>query len=146
MKYKFIFVFLLLTSGVFAQSNNGLKAEEFHAQMDSLQNLKAQLLTQKDILNSEIDSLREESSELDAKLRTALRKVYRKRYGRKIGNRILDKQIWKGMTERMLRDSWGEPDRITRNKEKWGLFTQWYYGKITFYFKDRKLVDWEEKK
>ena len=146
MKYKFIFVFLFLTSAVFAQNNNGLKAEEFHAQMDSLQNLKSKLLAQKETLEKEIEKLRDDSAEMDVKLRKALRKVYRRRYGRKIGDRILDKQIWKGMTERMLRDSWGKPDRITRNKEKWGLFTQWYYGKITFYFKDKKLVDWEEKK
>ncbi len=146
MKHKFISVFFLLAVGVFAQNKTVMNAEELRAQTDSLQNLKTRLIAQKEILNSEIDSLREVSSELDVKLRTALRKVYRKRYGRKIGDRIIDKQIWKGMTERMLRDSWGEPDRITRNKEKWGLFTQWYYGKITFYFKDRKLVDWEEKK
>ncbi len=146
MRNKFIFIFLLFTTVLLAQNKNGLTKEKLLAKMDSLQNLRAELLTQKAMLNSEIDSLREESTALDAKLRTALRKIYRKRYGRKIGDRILDKQIWKGMTERMLRDSWGEPDRITRNKEKWGLFTQWYYGKITFYFKDRKLVDWEERK
>ena len=49
------------------------------------------------------------------------------------------------MTEKMLKDSWSEPDRKTRNKKKWGLFTQWYYGTITYFFKNGVLTDWEEK-
>ncbi len=146
MKYKIFLVLTIISFNVFAQNKSGISQKDFKSKIDSLQNLKRKLLAQKETLEKEIEKLRDDSAEMDAKLRTALRKVYRRRYGRKIGDRILDKQIWKGMTERMLRDSWGKPDRITRNKEKWGLFTQWYYGKITFFFKDRKLVDWEEKK
>ncbi len=48
------------------------------------------------------------------------------------------------MTERMLKDSWGEPDKIDKNMEKWGVFTQWYYGNITYFFKNGKLIAWEE--
>ncbi len=146
MKYILLLILMFISLNTYAQNKSGISSENIKATIDSLQNLKTKLTAEKESLEKEIDSLRNYSADMDVKLRKALRKVYRRRYGRKIGDRILDKQIWKGMTERMLRDSWGEPDKITRNKEKWGLFTQWYYGKITFFFKDRKLVDWEEKK
>ena len=50
------------------------------------------------------------------------------------------------MTENMLNDSWGKPDKIDVNKEKWGVFSQWYYGNITYFFRDGSMIDWEEKK
>jgi len=48
------------------------------------------------------------------------------------------------MTDEMVRDGWGDPDRIDRNVEKWEVFEQWNYGNITFFFRDGKLTDWEE--
>ena len=50
------------------------------------------------------------------------------------------------MTEDMLNDSWGKPDRTNKIKKKWGIFTQWYYGDITYFFKNSKLIEWEQKK
>ncbi len=47
------------------------------------------------------------------------------------------------MTDEMVRDGWGEPDRVDKNVEAWGTFTQWNYGDVTFFFKDGKLTDWE---
>ena len=49
------------------------------------------------------------------------------------------------MTDKMLEESWGKPDNITSNKEKWGMFTQWYYGEITYFFKNGELLGWEQK-
>ena len=50
------------------------------------------------------------------------------------------------MTEDMLNDSWGKPDRTNKIKKKWVIFTQWYYGDITYFFKNSKLIEWEQKK
>ena len=69
-----------------------------------------------------------------------------RKYGKKNGLRVARGQVWKGMSEKMLEDSWGKPDKITKNKEKWGTFTQWYYGDITYFFRDGIMTDWEEKK
>ena len=48
------------------------------------------------------------------------------------------------MTDEMVSDGWGDPDRIDRNVKKWGVFEQWNYGNITFFFRDAKFTDWEE--
>ncbi len=69
-----------------------------------------------------------------------------KKYGKKIANWINYKRIWKGMSIEMTKDSWGKPDKISTQKHNWGIFTQLYYGNVTFYFKNGKLTDWEEKK
>ena len=44
----------------------------------------------------------------------------------------------------MVRDGWGKTDQINNNVERWGTFTQWSYGNITFFFRDGNLTDWEE--
>ena len=104
-------------------------------------------------MEKEIDSLKKVSESLDKRLNEAqseLRKVqqtyYIKKYGQENGNRIFERKVWKGMTESMLRDSWGRPDKTHQNNYNWGVFAQWYYGDITYYFKNGKLIDWEEKK
>ncbi|MCF8266381.1 MAG: hypothetical protein K9I99_17935, partial [Melioribacteraceae bacterium] len=66
------------------------------------------------------------------------------KYGQEYGMRVSMGRVWKGMSENMMRDSWGEPDKIDKNKEKWGVFSQWYYGEIVYFFKDGKLTEWEQ--
>ncbi len=143
---RIIFLVFLVSTITFAQQKPKLNRSQYNSKLDSLLQLKEQLISQKTEINKSIDSLNKKSSILDTDLRKALKTVYAKRYGRKVGNRIINKRIWKGMTENMLRDSWGKPDRINKNIEKWGRFTQWLYGKIEFFFRDGKLTGWEEKK
>jgi len=61
--------------------------------------------------------------------------MYIKKFGKDKANRIINKQIWKGMSEKMLLSSWGKPDKIDKNVEKWGTFTQWYFGEVTFFLR-----------
>ncbi len=145
MKKILLILFLLSSTSLFAQTETKISKERFNFLIDSLKTRKTNLLTQKIILKAQIDSLENVITGLDSKVKSAhIKKLYRK-YGRKIGGRLAAGKIWKGMTEQMLKDSWGQPDRKTRNKKKWGLFTQWYYGTITYYFKNGKLTDWKEK-
>ena len=51
--------------------------------------------------------------------------------------------IFKLTANARVLDSWGEPDRVDKNVEAWGTFAQWYYGEVTFFFKDGNLTDWE---
>ncbi|MGK9369248.1 hypothetical protein ACSSWA_10110 [Melioribacter sp. Ez-97] len=145
--HRFLLLFILSFSLTNAQSLLGQK--DYKSQHDSLTSRKNNLLNYKSALKNEIDSLKNESKKLDSLIEKAEREieaVYVKKFGRKYGPRVYHKQIWKGMTEEMLRAGWGKPDRIDKNVEKWGVFTQWYYGKITFFFRDGKLIDWEEEK
>ncbi len=145
MKYLIIILFSAAT--VFAQSgNNQITRENYNKLFSELSAKREALLKEKASLQKEIGELTKEHVKLsDNNLRREIcREYFLKKYGKKIGQRILDGKVWKGMTEEMLRDSYGEPDKIDVNKQKWGVFSQWYYGKQIFFFKNGKLFDWEQ--
>ncbi len=145
--YKFLYFFLFFCSiVVFAQKNTAIDKERYIFLYDSLTVEKSNLLSEKAKLISSIDSLKNYLSELAIKSESSRANQLKKKYGSEIGNRVALGKVWKGMNEKMLEDSWGKPDKITKNKEKWGTFTQWYYGEITYFFKDGIMTDWEEKK
>jgi len=133
---------LLTQINVFSQ----IKKVDVQRQKDSLFVLKKTLTNRNEQLRKQLDKLQAKLDKITEKYNSKKIVLFVKKYGKRIGNRLASGKVWKGMTERMLRDSWGKPDKIHRNKEKWGVFTQWTYGKITYFFRDGKLIDWEEKK
>ncbi len=143
-----ILLFLLLAlfaTSLSAQSETKkMSKERFNFLIDSLSTKKNNLLIEKENLLVEIDSLKSFIEELKPKLESSRAKQLIRKYGKKNGGRIASGKVWKGMTDKMLKDSWGKPDKITKNKEKWGTFTQWFYGSITYFFKNGKMTDWEE--
>jgi hypothetical protein len=144
-----IIIFLLAQSIILSQDYNGLSEIDFTSQKDSIQTIKKSLLTQKMMLSKSIDSLKSESILFDKKIEDEISGtilLYKKKFGETNGWRIYNKQVWKGMTDKMLMAGWGSPDKRDKNVEKWGVFQQFYYGEVTFFFKDGKLSDWEEKK
>lgn len=148
-----IFLILFLTISIQAilnaQSKSYNNPEKYKSDRDSLNQLKAELSSERTSIKHQIDSLKNLSSNIDDNISSILEdinRLYVKKFGKEKANRIINKQIWKGMTEKMLRSSWGNPDKIDKNVEKWGVFTQWYYGDVTFFFRDGKLTDWEENK
>ncbi len=141
MKLKII-VFICFIAASWAQQKNEYSQEK----ADSLKTLKVALLSEKAALVSDISKYEKELESLKSEIDSTMRKIYIKKYGSEIGTRIINKQIWKGMSTKMMKDSWGEPDKIDVNKKKWGKFEQWYYGTVTYFFKDGKLTDWEETK
>ena len=145
--YKYLYFFLFFCSiTMFAQNSSPIDKERYDFLYDSLSTEKNNLLIEKAKLISSIDSLKNYLSELEIKSESSRALQLKRKYGSEIGNRVALGQVWKGMSEKMLEDSWGKPDKITKNKEKWGTFTQWYYGEITYFFKDGIMTDWEEKK
>ena len=146
------FVFLLILFiqiSVSAQNNKTSNSETYKTQKDSLLRQKENFVQDRINLKKQIDSLKSVSSGLDKKINSTLDEInglYAKRFGKDNATRIMNKQVWKGMTDKMLRASWGKPDKIDKNVEKWGVFTQWYYGDVTFFFRDGTLTDWEETK
>lgn len=143
---NFIVFFLILISSItFSQSR--ITINEFLVEKDSLLQKRNKLSKEKKSLQKEIDSLKVYSNFLEEqknKFEREIEELYIKNFGKEYGKRIYNKQVWKGMTEKMLLAGWGKPDRIDKNVQKWGTFTQWYYGKATFYFRDGKLIDFEE--
>lgn len=127
----------LFCQNIFSQSVN-----------DSLNNINSQkeyLIKNNNKIKGEIDSLNMVLKNLDVVLKANLKNLYILKYGEEDGIRVSNKQVWTGMTEQMLQDSWGKADTVVANSYKWGLYTQWTYGDITFFFKNGKLFEWEDK-
>ena len=135
--YFYVYFFSAIS---FAQ----ITQESYNRELNSLTEKKDQLSAEIKSLKFEIDSLNLLIPELKQRLSTEYRELYVMKYGNKYGPRVAQKQIWKGMKDEMVKDGWGSPDRIDKNVEPWGVFTQWYYGDIIFFFKNGKLIDWQE--
>lgn len=138
-----LFLIILFTSPVYSQT--------FQAQKDSLSALKDSLTAEKDYLNAYTDSLANYLNSLDkivakheSELAQIKKKWFIKKYGRENGLRVSEGRIWKGMTESMMKDVWGKPDKTNTDKHPWGVFTQYYYGDIIYFFKNSVLIDWQQ--
>jgi len=137
--FAVLFIFISLTT--FAQ----MREVEYNRERDELNIIRDQFKTEIAVINFEIESMRNRIPELEQEVLTSYRELFVLKYGKEVGEKVSYKQIWTGMTDEMVRDSWGEPDRIDKNKKPWGVFTQWYYGEVTFFFKDGRLTEWDEK-
>jgi hypothetical protein len=138
-----LLILLLLSSPIYSQN--------YQSEKDSLKSLMDSLAISNTSAKTEIDSLTNYLSELEKRvnvnqdeLAELKRKLYLKKYGKDNETRISLGRIWKGMTLEMLEDEWGKPDKTNTDKHPWGVFTQLYYGDITYFFKNSILIDWEE--
>jgi hypothetical protein len=138
-----LLILLFLSSAIYSQN--------YQSEKDSLRIVKDSLAASNLITKAEIDSLTNYLSELEKKVNTnqyelaeLKKKLCLKKYGKENGARVSLGRIWKGMTLEMLEDEWGKPDKTNTDKHPWGVFTQLYYGDITYFFKNSILIDWEE--
>jgi hypothetical protein len=147
LKLKLFFSIALITLFLFGSisAQTKISPAEYKSELDSLLTLKSELTEQKLKLKNEIENLSDKAAELESELTLAKRDLYVAKYGKEAGNNVALGRVWKGMTEEMLRDSWGKPDKIEKNVENWGVFTQWYYGDVTYFFRDGILTEGEEK-
>ena len=136
----FVVLFIFISFTTFAQ----MTEEEYNSENETLTLQKIELKREIEKLKTEIESLQNSIPELEQEIITAFRELYVLKYDEEIGQRIASIRIWKGMTDEMVRDGWGEPDQINNNVERWRTFTQWSYGNIIFFFRDGNLTDWEE--
>ena len=137
---KTLILILILSPFILTQ----ITVEEYKSAKQALSVKKIELQNEIADLNSEIVELKNSIPELEQQLISAYRNLYIFKYGEEYGNRVAYNQVWKGMSEEMMKDSWGEPDKIESNIQNYGVFNQWYYGDVTFFFRDGKLIDWDE--
>lgn len=64
------------------------------------------------------------------------------KYGRDIANRIYAGKIWKGMTPDMVKDAWGEPDRVNRVASGSTVREEWIYRTTWLLMEQGKLKEW----
>lgn len=142
LKVYVLIIFFITAASLYGQQ---MDRKTYDTKLDSLKSLKSILSVQNAAAQSAIDSLKKYSAKLDDLTQKCRNSVDVLKYGKELGARVYEGKVWKGMTESMLRDSWGKPDKTHTNKYKWGIFTQYYYGDITYYFKNGRLIDWQQK-
>jgi hypothetical protein len=64
------------------------------------------------------------------------------KYGRSIANRIYAGKIWKGMTTDMVKDAWGEPDRVNRVVVSSVVKEEMIYRGTWLLMEQGKLMEW----
>lgn len=148
MKYikrtiNLILVFVLILN-ISLTAQEKPNPEDVQAKIESLRQVKAEMINLISTLKRDLKDLRGISDSLSSQYQTDIRELYIMRYGKDAGAKVASGMVWTGMTENMLRDSWGKPDSISSNKQPWGTYNQWYYGDITYFFKNGKMIDFEE--
>lgn len=64
------------------------------------------------------------------------------KYGTSTAARINSGKIWKGMNGEMVKDSWGNPNKINRVISNNTVKEEWTYKSTILYFQNNKLVEW----
>jgi hypothetical protein len=64
------------------------------------------------------------------------------KYGRSIANRMYAGKIWKGMTSEMVKDTWGEPDRVNRKVENAIVREEMIYRGTWLLMEQGRLKEW----
>jgi len=136
--FAVLLIFISLTT--FAQ----MMKEYYNSEKETLTLQKKELKKEIETLKTEIKNLQNRIPELEQEIKTAFRELYVLKYDEEIGQRTASKRIWNGMTDKIVRDGWSEPDRINKKVEKCSRFIQWNYGNIIFFFQDGNLTDWED--
>ncbi len=65
-----------------------------------------------------------------------------KKYGSAMADRIMAGKIWKGMNSEMVKDSWGDADRINRIVSGNVIKEEWIYRNTWLYFENNTLLEW----
>ncbi|HEX2967536.1 MAG TPA: hypothetical protein VHO46_00415 [Bacteroidales bacterium] len=64
------------------------------------------------------------------------------KYGTSTASKINSGKIWKGMNGEMVRDSWGNPEKINRVISSNTVEESWTYKNTVLYFENNNLVKW----
>lgn len=65
------------------------------------------------------------------------------KYGQEEGELIHARKIWKGMTKKMVLDSWGRPRKIDRHIGSTHVKEEWYYRTKVLFIMDGQLDGWD---
>ena len=67
----------------------------------------------------------------------------REKYSKETADKLYANKIWRGMTTKMVLDSWGRPKKINRYINPGNVKEEWYYRTTYLFFVDGTLEDWE---
>jgi len=64
------------------------------------------------------------------------------KYGTSMAARLNANKIWKGMNAEMVKDSWGKPDKISREVNGNTIKEEWIYKSTWLYLENNSLMGW----
>jgi hypothetical protein len=64
------------------------------------------------------------------------------KYGSNMAARLISGKIWKGMNSEMVKDSWGNAEKINRVISGNTIKEEWIYQNTWLYFENNTLVEW----
>jgi hypothetical protein len=64
------------------------------------------------------------------------------KYGTSMAARLNANKIWKGMNAEMVKDSWGKPDKISREINGNTIKEEWFYKSTWLYLENNSLMEW----
>ncbi|MCJ7449692.1 MAG: hypothetical protein MUO72_18610 [Bacteroidales bacterium] len=64
------------------------------------------------------------------------------KYGSNMAAKLISGKIWKGMTAKMVRDSWGKAQKINRIIASNNIKEEWIYKNTWLYIENDVLVEW----
>jgi len=64
------------------------------------------------------------------------------KYGTSIATQLDARKIWRGMNAEMIKDSWGNPDKIEREINGNTIKEEWAYRNTWLYLENNTLKDW----
>lgn len=64
------------------------------------------------------------------------------KYGTSMATKLISGKIWKGMSSEMVRDSWGNPQKINRVISGNTVKEEWIYKNTWLYIQDDYLGEW----
>jgi hypothetical protein len=64
------------------------------------------------------------------------------KYGTNMANRLIAGKIWKGMNSDMVKDSWGNAEKINRVVSNNIIKEEWIFRNTWLYFENNTLLEW----
>jgi len=83
-----------------------------------------------------------ESANLDNSNKKDRRTYLMEKYDEETAQALYEHKIWKGMTTKMAKDSWGSPLTMDRYHRVGESIEDWHYSKYTLVFSEGKLIRW----
>jgi hypothetical protein len=93
-------------------------------------------------VNSNIDNQNKQSANQQEPQQMSRFAYLESKYGTSMAARINAGKIWKGMNAEMVKDSWGRPDKITREISGNTVQEEWIYPTTWLYLENNTLMGW----
>ena len=101
---------------------------------------KAEIVRNDSIADAMLKNIKSQNRSQNQQYINQRREKFQNKYGKEVGEKITTKNIWIGMTEEMLLDSWGKPNDINQTVTKYSNRKQYVYGSSQYVYVEGGVV------